>query len=256
MTRRVCIIPARMASSRFPGKPLAPILGLPMILHIWERCRLARGFDAVVVATCDEEIRAVCAARGAEVVMTADTHPGAVDRCVEAAAKLRPSLGPDDLVLMVQGDEVLVTPRMCEDLITAYDRTGGPVVNLASRIASAAEHDDPNRVKVVTALDGRALYMSRSPIPSRVRDPEVPKLLQTGIIGFSHDFLGRFGSLPRTPLETAEGIDMLRCLEHGLPVQMVLTERTTFGIDTPSDVPLAEPVLRADPTTALYLPRP
>lgn len=253
MTKRVCIIPARMASSRFPGKPLAPILGLPMILHIWERCRLAQGFDAVAVATCDEDIRDACAVRGAQVVMTADSHPGAVDRCVEAAGKLGLALAPDDLVLMVQGDEVLVTPKMCEDLIAAYDRTRAPVVNLASPIASAADHDDPNRVKVVMALDGRALFMSRSPIPSRVRDPAVAKYLQTGIIGFSHEFLNRFGTLPRTPLETAEGIDMLRCLENGLPVQMVLTERTTFGIDTPSDVPLAEPVLKADPVTARYL---
>lgn len=253
MTRNVCIIPARMAASRFPGKPLKPLLGLPLVLHVYHRCRLAAGFDAVAVATCDEEIRAAVEAAGGQVVMTADTHPGAVDRTVEAAGNLGLDLGPDDFVLMVQGDEVLVTPEICADMMAAYARTRAPVVNLASTLYNAADHDDPNCVKVAGGLDGRALFFSRSPIPSRTRTGDVPMFQQTGVIGFQRAFLDRFGTLPRTPLEMAEGIDMLRVLEHGLSVQLVFTPRETVGVDTKADLDRAERMLAEDPLTARYL---
>ncbi len=253
MTKNVCIIPARMASSRFPGKPLEPLIGLPLVLHVYERCRLCASIDRVVVATCDEEIRAAVEQHGGEAVMTANSHPGCVDRTVEAVDNLGLGLADDDLVLMVQGDEVLISPVMMENVIDAYRSSAAAVVNLASKIFSEEDHDDPNCVKVVAAPDGRALFFSRAPIPSRSRADSVPMYQQTGAIGFSNAFLHRFGNLSRTPLEMTERIDMLRALEHGYPVQVVFSENPTIGVDTKSDLSRAEDVLRDDPITREYM---
>ncbi|HEC91215.1 MAG TPA: 3-deoxy-manno-octulosonate cytidylyltransferase [Alphaproteobacteria bacterium] len=253
MTENVCIIPARMASSRFPGKPLEPLIGLPLVLHVLERCRLCASIDRVVVATCDEEIRDAVEQHGGEAVMTADSHPGCVDRTVEAVDNLGLGLADGDLVLMVQGDEVLISPIMMDNVINAFEASAAAVVNLASKIFSAEDHDDPDCVKVVAAADGKALFFSRAPIPSRYRVDSVPMYQQTGVIGFSNAFLHRFGNLSRTPLEMIECIDMLRTLEHGYPIQVVFSEDQTIGVDTKSDLLRAEAVLKNDPITRKYL---
>lgn len=253
MNECLCIIPARMASSRFPGKPLEPLLGLALVLHVFERCRLTPGITRTVIATCDDVIRDAAQAHGAEVVMTADTHPGCVDRTDEAVAILAPHMPDDGLVLMVQGDEVLVTPEMCEEVIAAYRESGAVVVNLASRLTRLEDFNNPNCVKVVAATDGRALCFSRAPIPSGGCTDDRPAYQQTGVIGFSKEFVHRFGSLAQTPLEKAERIDMLRTLEHGLPVQVVFTDRETIGVDTAEDLVRAEAMLRQDPVTKRYL---
>ncbi len=253
--KTLCVIPARMASTRYPGKPLEPLLGHPLVLHVYDRCRLSSRLDQIVIATCDDAIRKACGAYGAEVVMTADTHPGCVDRTEEAVAKCAPDLEDDDLVLMVQGDEVLVSPQMIDDAIRVYEETRAVVVNIASRLYRTADHDDPNAVKVVAAPDGRALMFSRAAIPSRSRakDTQVPMFQQTGIIAFQRSFLRTFGHLPQTPLEKIEKIDMLRTIEHGYPVRIVQTDVETIGVDTPADLARAEGVLRRDPWTARYL---
>jgi len=253
VSKPICIIPARMASSRFPGKPLEPLLGLALVMHVYERCRLSEVLDRVVIATCDDDIRAAAEVRGCEVVMTADTHPGCVDRTEEAISKIAADMDDEALVLMVQGDEVLVSPRMIDEIVEAHRDSGAPVVNLVSRLASARDHDNPNCVKVAATPAGRALFFSRSPIPSRARTDDVPMYQQTGVIGFSKSFLFQFGRLARTPLEIAEGIDMLRTLEHGYPIQLVFTDTETIGVDTPADLARAEDVLRSDATTAQYL---
>lgn len=253
MSGPICVIPARMAASRFPGKPLKPLLGLALVLHVYERCRLSRSLGRVVVATCDAEIFRACEARGAETVMTGDYHPGAIDRTLEAVEKAAPGTGDDEFVLMVQGDEVLVTPEMLDDVIAVWCESRAPVVNLASRLHRTEDHDDPNCVKVVANLSSNAMMFSRAPIPSRARTANVPMYQQTGVIGFKASFLRTFGRLPRTPLEMAEGIDMLRTLEHGHPVRMTFTERETIGVDTPADRDRAEAALRADPVTLRYL---
>lgn len=254
--RTVCIIPARMASTRMPGKPLAPILDLPLILHVWERCRLARGLERILVATCDREIAEAVQSRGGEAVMTADSHPGCVDRTVEAIGTLHLGLAPDDLVLMVQGDEIMVTPEMMDEVVDTYRETKADVVNLASAILNEGDYNDPNCVKVCRALDGRALFFSRSPIPSKWRTKEpVAVYQQTGVIGFSRRFLETFGKLDRTPLEKAEQIDMLRALEHGYQIRIVAVPVETLGVDTPADRDRAEALLRDDPVTARYLGR-
>lgn len=253
----LCVIPARMASSRYPGKPLVPLLGLALVLHVWERCRLSASLDRIVVATCDDEIRKACEARGAEVVMTADIHPGCVDRTDEAIQRIGGELRDDDLVLMVQGDEVMVTPEIIDDLVATFAMGDASVVNLASRLYTNAAFEDVNAVKVAMAPDLRALYMSRAAIPSRARDDRddgaFPMYQQTGIMGFSKAFVRRFGELPQTPMERIERIDMLRVIEHGLTVQMVITDHETIGVDTPADKTRAEEHLRRDPTTSRYL---
>jgi len=253
LTDCLCIIPARMGSCRFPGKPLEPLLGLALVLHVYERCALSPGIGRTVIATCDEAIAEAARAHGAEVVMTADSHPGCVDRTDEAVALIAPDMADDGLVLMVQGDEVLVSPKMCDDIIAAYDEGGSQVVNLASKMFSREDHEGPNSVKVVTALNGNALFFSRAAIPSPSRTPDVPMYQQTGVIGFAKSFLPKFGKLPRTPLEQIEGIDMLRTLEHGMSVRIVHTEQETIGVDTPDDLARAEKMLRHDPVTQQYL---
>lgn len=253
MIRSVCIIPARMDSSRFPGKPLARMLGLPLILHVWHRCRLCSGFERVVVATCDDAIRDAAISVGAEVVMTAATHERATDRVQEAVAKLDLDLADDDLVVMVQGDEALMSPALAQAVIDAYGKDRPAVVNLGSRLYRAADHDDPNTVKVVADPHGRVLYFSRAPIPSRARVADVPMYQQTGVMGFRAAFLDTFSSLPQTPLEQIESVDMLRVLEHGLPITLVRTDTETVGVDTPADLARGEAMLREDAVTPRYL---
>ena len=253
--RTLCVIPARMGSTRFPGKPLATLLGLELLVHIYKRCKLCSTLDEVIIATCDNEIKRIAEAHGAAVIMTADSHPGCVDRTVEAVSLSKFDLDDDDLILMVQGDEVLVNPEMIEDVVKTYEKTKASVVNLASRILDPEELADPDVVKVVATPDGRALFFSRSAIPSRVRNENgnFLALQQTGVIGFSKKFLYKFGRLDRTPLEEIECIDMLRTLEHCYPIQIVITENETIGVDTPADRDRAEEALRKDSFTKTYM---
>jgi 3-deoxy-manno-octulosonate cytidylyltransferase (CMP-KDO synthetase) len=255
MIKPICIIPARMGSSRFPGKPLRPLLGMPLILHVLERCRQFEGFGEVAVATCDAEIASAVKAHGAKAVMTADTHDRATDRVEEAIVNMELNLAGRDLVVMVQGDEVLLNRGMIEDVVAAFDSKTAPVVNLASRLMRDEDCVDPNTVKVVWSPAGQALYFSRSMIPSRARIADASVYQQTGVMAFSVAFLHQFSSLPQTPLEKAESCDMMRVLEHGLPIKMVSTEQETVGVDTPDDLARAEIMLATDPVTATYLSR-
>ncbi len=249
----VCIIPARMAASRFPGKPLKQLLGMSLIQHVFLRCRLFDQFARVVVATCDQAIADNIAEVGGEAIMTADTHERATDRVEEAAGKLGLDLTDQDLVLMVQGDEVLVTPDMLSAIVAEFRKTRPAVVNLVSRLYSDEDHRDPNCVKAVVAQDRRILYFSRAPVPSRSRAPDAPIYQQTGIIAFRADFLRQFSRLPQTPLEKIESCDMLRVIEHGLPISAVLTSVETVGVDTEADRARAEKVLAADRLTRTYV---
>ena len=132
--KNLCVIPARMGSSRFPGKPIEKILGLQLVLHVYNRCRLAGGLDRIVVATCDEEIQGVCEAHGVEVVMTSDVHPGCVDRTEETIDKVGGDLENDDLVLMVQGDEIMIAPGMIKNILTAYVQSTGSQPSIANYV--------------------------------------------------------------------------------------------------------------------------
>lgn len=254
--RSICVIPAHMASSRYPGKPLKTLLGMPLIQHVYLRCRLYQGFERVVVATCDDEIAQSIRAVGGEAVMTADTHERCTDRVQEAVEALELGLNDQDLVVMVQGDEILVSPDMLAETVTRYRDSGAPVVNLVSRLYRPEDQDDVNAVKAAVAPDDRILYFSRSAIPSRARARDgVPVYQQTGVIAFRPNLLATFSSLPQTPLEQAESCDMLRLLEHNMAIYAVRTETETIGVDTPADHARAEQVLAADPLTARYLSR-
>ncbi len=250
--KKICIIPARMGSSRFPGKPLAKALNIPVIIHIAKRCLLSANLDYVGVATCDEEIKVVCEQHNIPVIMTSDKHERCTDRVSEAIEKLDFKLSSGDFVLMVQGDEILVTPDMIDSVVSDYEKNCSPVVNLVSRIYTAQDHEDPNVVKVVSAPDQRALYFSRAPIPSTYRDKEALIYQQTGLIGFSKKFLKEFSDLPQTPLEKVESIDMLRVLEHGLPLKVVYTDTETVAIDVPSDLERAKKILESDSFVKKY----
>jgi len=242
-----------MGSSRFPGKPLVPLLGLPMVLHIYERCRLASKLGPVLVATCDEEIKIACENFGAQVVMTDEACPSALHRSQEAIKNFDPGLPDSQPVLMVQGDEILVGPDMADSAAEKFLEGGAEIVNVVSPIINDEDLNDQNRVKVAATPAGKALYFSRAPIPACFRNEPARAYQQTGIIGFTKSMLNKFSELPPTPLERAEQIDILRAMEHGFEVSVVTTDRPTLGVDTPADAGRAEAMLKDDPWTSHYL---
>lgn len=251
--RKICIIPARLAASRFPNKPLVNILGLSMLGHICKRAAMCKELDDVVVATCDKEIKDHVESLGFKAVMTADTHERCTDRVEEAVAKLDFPLGDDDIVIMVQGDEVLVRPEMIEELIRSISKDGYPIVNLVCAITDLKYFTDSNAIKIVSNLKKEALYLSRSPIPSNAKYLAQNIWQQTGIIGFKKSFLDKFGKLDSTPLEKVESIDMLRVLEHGYPLALVETEHQLIGVDNVDDLKDVEVILKNDPLTKEYM---
>lgn len=244
------IIPARMGSSRFPGKPLAPILGTPMIGHVYARCAMSKELSQVYIATCDEEIKAYAESIGANVVMTRNTHERCTDRTAEAVMHIEEQTGQRiQVVVMIQGDEPMVTPQMIDASIQPliYDPEV-QVVNLMSPLLSVEEHDDKNEPKVVCDLAGNALCFSREAIPSRWKyGDDVPMYKQVCVIPFRRDFLLKFNALASTPLEIAESIDMMRVLEHGYRVRMVLSPTEgTYSVDTPEDLVFVEERMQRD----------
>ncbi len=246
--RVAVLIPARMDSSRFPGKPLAPILGIPMIEHVYARSAQCPSVT-VAVATCDDEIRKCIEGIGGKVVMTSNLHVRASDRCAEAIEILESESGERfDFVVMVQGDEPLVRPEMIVEALTPLIRDPAVVVsNLLGVIDTEGEFNDRNCIKVVVSVGGDALYFSREPIPTTIRTRDVPKYKQICVIPFARAFLSTYCLLEPTPLELAESIDMLRVLEHGYSVRMVGTVHSSLSIDLPSDVAEVERALTIDP---------
>jgi 3-deoxy-manno-octulosonate cytidylyltransferase (CMP-KDO synthetase) len=239
-TSQVAVIPVRMASSRFPGKPLAPLLGLPMIEHLFRRTMLCSQLDDVYVATCDDEIRHVAEGFGAKVIMTSASHERATDRVAEAAEHF-----DADVVVMIQGDEPMITPEMIDTALDPFKLDKSiSCVNLVHRITSQQEFLDPNTIKVVADANGNALYFSRAPIPHVDFEETTEKILkQVCVIPFTRSCLQEFSRLPPTPLERAESIDMLRLLEHGRSVRLAETNVATHSVDTPADLQLVETMM-------------
>ncbi len=238
--RVTAIIPARFASTRFPGKPLVDILGKPMIQRVYERTRQAASLQRVIVATDDERIAAVVREFGGEVQLTRGDHPTGTDRLAEVAARIE-----TDLVVNVQGDEPLIEPRMIDQAVTPLRKNPGiPMGTLKSPILSLEDFQNPNVVKVVTDRQGFALYFSRAPIP-HPRDLAADPALEIGGIGaFKHvglyvyrkDFLLTYPKLTSTPLETLEKLEQLRALEHGFRIRVVETALNSQGVDVPEDL--------------------
>lgn len=251
----VAIIPARMASTRFPGKPLARILGIPMIGHVYLRSAMSRLLNDVYIATCDNEIMDYAGSINAKAVTTKDTHERASDRAAEAVSKIEHKTNKKvDIVVMIQGDEPMLFPQM-------IDLALGPmlkdsrinVVNLMAAINDRADFEDPNTIKVTVDKDNFALYFSREPIPSRRKYKKEPLMLkQVCIIPFRRDFLIKFSRLKATPLEIVESVDMLRILENGNKVKMVNSPYCTFSVDTIDDLRRVEQLLKKDRLFARY----
>lgn len=254
----IAIIPARMGSSRFPGKPLADIHGLPMVAHVALRTAMSPVVSAVYVATCDDAIMDACMRLGIKCVMTADTHVRCSTRTAEAMLTIEAQTGKRaDIVVMVQGDEPMVRPEMIgQSVKPMLDDESVNVVNLMAEMATVAEFEDPNEVKVVVDLNSDALYFSREPIPSRKKGSEkVPMLKQVCIIPFRRDYLLEYNAMSETPLEIYESVDMLRILEHGGKVRMAPTEYRTWSVDTPQDLAHVAEMMQGDPLMASYLPK-
>jgi len=249
MKEIIAIIPARMGSTRFPGKPMAKILGVPMVGHVYFRTKMCSLLRETYVATCDREIYDYISSVGGKAIMTSDSHERCSDRTAEAMLKVESATGGRvDVVVMVQGDEPMVVPEMIEAAVdTMLVDPSVQVVNLMARIKTVEEFEDPNEVKVVVDLNNRALYFSREPIPSRRKGVEdVPMLKQVCIIPFRRDYLLKFNSLPETVLERIESVDMMRVIEHGEHVHMVMTDVETLSVDTPEDLERVVDLMKSD----------
>ncbi len=227
--KAIVLIPAREQSQRLPGKPLADIAGKPMIVHVLERARRARGIERVLVATDSERIAAAVRAAGGEVAMTRPDCASGTDRCAEAARAL-----DVDVVVNVQGDEPLLDPAAIERLLEAFAEPQVRMATLA-RPLEPDELENPHVVKVVRDLRGDALYFSRAPIPYRRNEGAAP-LAHVGIYGYRKDFLSLFAELSPTPLERTEGLEQLRALEHGHRIRVLVTAYRSIGVDTPEDL--------------------
>jgi 3-deoxy-manno-octulosonate cytidylyltransferase (CMP-KDO synthetase) len=234
-----------MGSSRFPGKPMAPILGKPMIGHVYERVSSSTLIDKAVVATCDREIFDYIESIGGTAVMTAASHERASDRCAEALEILESMDGVRyDVIVMVQGDEPMTQPQMIDEAVRPMlDHSEVQVVNLMAPIESIGEFEDRNCIKVVCDKDSNALYFSREPVPTRCRG-DVAMYKQVCVIPFRRDFLIEYTRMSPTPLEIAESIDMLRILESGMKVMMVPTSHRTYAVDTPADLERVTTLMR------------
>jgi len=253
--KAIGIIPARMAASRFPGKPMASLHGMPMIGHCYHRTKLTPGLSTTYVATCDLEIYNYIKNIGGNVVMTSKEHNRAATRTAEALEIIEKQTGEQvEVVVMVQGDEPLITPENIQSVLMHFSGRDVEIVNLMSRFETLDAFVDKNNVKVVFDKSGNALYFSREPIPSPWKGLEGdPRYMQTGIIAFRRDALLKFNSLNETSLEIIESIDMNRVLEHGGNIRMIPIEGPSIGVDTPEELKKAERCLLDDLTIRRYI---
>lgn len=231
----VGIIPARYGSTRLPGKPLKLIAGKPMIEHVYRRAEKAACLSDLLVATDDLRIKEAVEAFGGKALMTSVDHQTGTDRLVEAVGHL--DLGAEDIILNIQGDEPLLEPGMLDELAQPLlDDSSLVMSTLKHRITDAAEVNDPNVVKVVTDLNGFALYFSRSPLPYNRTGAQVPVFKHVGLYAYRKAFLLKYASMERTPLEQAESLEQLRALENGYRIKVVETHFQTIGVDSQSDL--------------------
>jgi 3-deoxy-manno-octulosonate cytidylyltransferase (CMP-KDO synthetase) len=238
MRKAVGIIPARWASTRFPGKPLHLIANKPLLRHVWERCRRAKKLDAVIIATDDMRIAKAAFDWGAEVAMTSPRHQSGTDRIAEVVRKAR-QFG---LIINIQGDEPLLEPALLDRFVDEL-RTNREIdiVTAAHPFESATEASSPHQVKVIVDLDGNALYFSRCAIPfPRNRSASTKYFRHQGIYGFRRKALLDFVRWKPTPLERVESLEQLRALENGVKVHVLVTKHGSPGVDTPADAKALE----------------
>ena len=242
MSEVTVIIPARWASTRFPGKPLVKLHGKPLVQHVWERAGRAKRVGRIIIATDDMRIAEAAFDFGAEVALTSPKHPTGTDRLAEVAKQLKSA----PIILNVQGDEPDIAPSTIDRLAQALqDDAKLGMVTAANPLTDPADVHNPNVVKVVTGLAGRALYFSRSVIPhDRDGRGGIKYLRHQGIYGYRRKVLLAFVKWKPTPLEQAEKLEQLRALEHGIAIGVIVVRRESVGVDVPGDVAKAERALR------------
>jgi len=228
----LCIIPARYSSTRLPGKPLADIAGKPMIQHVYERAVQAKRPSQVIVATDHQLVYDTVLSFGGQVMLTSPNHPTGTDRLAEVAARF-----PDvDLIINVQGDEPLIPPDIIDQLADAF--VGHQELQMATLMTQMdeSEYNTPSAVKVVTDLQGYALYFSRSLVPFPRHSAGVPVYKHIGIYAYRREFLLKYAKLSPTPLEQTESLEQLRALEHGYRIKVLTTDFQSIGVDTMEDL--------------------
>jgi len=237
--RVVGMIPARLAATRLPKKPLLDIEGKPMVQRVWERARRAASLHEVIVATPDEEIRTVVEAFGGRVIMTAHHHRSGTDRLAEAASTITA-----DIIVNIQGDEPLIHPEDIDAAVRPF--MADATLQMTSLMCPCPdeERSNPATVKVVCSLSGDALYFSRARIPFTRNDTGLPVMQHIGLYAYRKDFLLTFASLTPTPLEQTEALEQLRVLEHGYRIRMVRVPRAPLSVDTPNDLARVRAIIR------------
>ena len=244
----ISIIPARMGSSRFPGKPMKEILGIPMIGHVFKRVKMCETLKEVYVATCDTEIFNYIESLGGKAVMTSESHERCADRCAEAMLKIEKDTGQKcDIIVKVQGDEPLTFPQMIDEAVKPMiEDSNVTITNLVSDLSSVEAFENPNEVKVVMDKNNNALYFSREPIPSRQKSKLGSMKKQVCVIPFKRDFLLEYNEMEQTPLEKIESVDMMRIIENGGKVKMCNTNYITKAVDCKEDLDLVSEMMRDD----------
>lgn len=227
------IIPARYESTRFPGKPLADLLGKPMFWHVYDRARQCAQLQSVTLATDDERIFAAAKELDVPVVMTAANHASGTDRVLEAARAV--GVQENEVVVNIQGDEPALEPAMLDELLSPFQNSNTMIATLVSRIG-AKEAASPDRVKAVVSQDGRALYFSRAMVPFNRETEQHSYHLHIGVYAFRMEALAHFGQLAPSPLEKQERLEQLRFLENGYSIHVTETTHTCHGVDRPEDL--------------------
>ena len=255
MTKIIGVIPARMGSGRFPGKPLFKIAGMPMLEHVWHRAKMYKKWDELLIATCDSEIKDFADSKNIPCIMTSNKHERALDRVAEAIEKCGFEVNASDIVLNVQGDEPMMRPDM-------IDATVKPMLNdlsvkgvvLSMPIIDEAQFNDPNTLKIIHNIKGDILYTSRAPVPyCKEWSINIGAKRIYGIFGFRWDFLKKFTKIPESPLEIVEACDSNRLYDNGLTQRVAFYPYVdSFAVDIPEDAKKVEVYLKDDPFWISY----
>jgi 3-deoxy-manno-octulosonate cytidylyltransferase (CMP-KDO synthetase) len=236
----ICVIPARYGSTRFPGKPLAPVLGKPLVRWVWEKARLADVFDEIIIATDDRRIFDAAVSFGARAMMTSRSCASGTDRAAEVSAKIKP-----DYTVNLQGDEPLIQPAVISKTVHAIMRDRTAVVSTPVCYVKDGRQPDPNTAKVVFDKNGYALYFSRLPIPAVFNQmPCGGYYKHIGLYAYRADFLKKFVRMDRSMLEKKEKLEQLRILENGYRIKVVCVKHDTVPVDSPDDIRKVERILK------------
>lgn len=242
------IIPAKMASKNFPNKPMADINGMPMIGHVYNRVKLCNDITDVYVATADKEIKDYIKSIGGQCIEMPESMISATDRVAEAVKKVeQESQKKYDFVVMVQPDEPLVTPDMIGRAISPMIINNTlNITCLMDEIISEEVFNDRNEIKVVADVNNNAMFLSREPIPTASKGMTFPRMKMVGVSVFRREFLSQFNVMLSTPLENAEGIDLIRILENGIKINMTLSDQTTHSVNKPTDLEMVKALMKKD----------